>query len=199
MGTVIDLASHRAARRPRASAPTQRGVPVVFSFDVASPFTYLAAERVERSFPGAVWEPVSPYNLGVDAVPPGAEHRAQALRMPLVWPDVPATDGRLARRVAAFAADRGRGASFALAAGRLAYAGGFDLDDPAVLVEAAAAAGLPLEAALDAAEDAGYDERLAAAAHRLSLAGAADLPVLEIAGRVFAGEERLAEAVAASA
>ncbi len=51
-------------------------------------------------------------------------------------------------RVASLAAERGRGAAFVLAAGRLAFCGGFDLDDPEILAEAAAAAGLALDECL---------------------------------------------------
>ncbi len=63
---------------------------------------------------------------------------------PLIWPEPFADGGVRARRAASFACELGAGAAFALAAGRLAYCGGFDLDDPETLAEAAAAAGLPL-------------------------------------------------------
>ena len=56
-------------------------------------------------------------------------------------------------RVAAYAAEHDRGAAFTLAACRLAFCGGFDLEDPEVLAEAAAAAGLGLEESLRAAGD----------------------------------------------
>src|SRR3954447_12739666 len=128
MGIVIDLASHPAARRRRAAATTgdtaRRPEPVSFFFDVISPFTYLAAERVERAFPDARWVSVCD-EAGVRAPRhPGAEGRAEALGLPLVWPDVPAFDGRRARRAAAFAAEQDRAPAFVMAAARLAYAGG---------------------------------------------------------------------------
>ncbi len=50
--------------------------------------------------------------------------------------------GCCARR--AYASTIGCGAQFALAAMRLAFCGGFDLEDPEILAEAAAAAGIPL-------------------------------------------------------
>ena len=40
-------------------------------------------------------------------------------------------------RAAHYASQQGRGAAFVLAAGRLAFCGGFDLDDPELLAEAA--------------------------------------------------------------
>jgi 2-hydroxychromene-2-carboxylate isomerase len=196
MGTLIDLASRRAARAERGAAAS-RGIAVVFSFDAASPYTYLAAERVDCMFPAADWEPICPRGLvGVEELAQ-AERRAEALRMPLVWPDAWRADGRRVRRVAAFAAAVDRAPAFVVAAGRLAFAGGFDLDDPAVLSDAAAAAGLPVDAALDAAEDPSYDDALTAAARRLHAAGARELPLLAVGGRCFEGEARLPEAMAA--
>ena len=54
------------ARRTRASSASRRrrpaGVPraprVTFYFDLSSPFTYLAAERVDRQFAAVTWRPV---------------------------------------------------------------------------------------------------------------------------------------------
>ena len=71
-----------------------------------------------------------------------------ALRLPLVWPDRLPRRARGRSRAAAYAAEIGAGARFALAASRLAFCGGFDLDDPETLAEAAAAAGIPLRACL---------------------------------------------------
>ena len=151
MGELIQLAERRQARRtrPRQAAGDVRAE---FLFDLACPFTYLAAERVERAFDDVRWTPASTTalragSLGSDAaateaVRVAAEQRAAALRMPLVWPETFPVDVPAAMRVAAHAAECGRGAAFVLAAGRLAFCGGFDLDDPEILVEAAAAAGL---------------------------------------------------------
>ena len=73
------------------------------------------------------------------------------MRLPLVWPEPFSDGGARARRAASFACELGAGAAFALAAGRLAYCGGYDLDDPEMLAEAAAAAGVPLTPCLEAA------------------------------------------------
>ena len=55
MGEVIRLEDRRARRRPEAVM----GDPVraEFLFDLASPFTYLAAERVDRAFDEVRWTP----------------------------------------------------------------------------------------------------------------------------------------------
>jgi 2-hydroxychromene-2-carboxylate isomerase len=101
-------------------------------------------------------------------------------------------------RVAAYAASVGRGAEFALAAGRLAFCGGFDLEDPEIIAEGAAAAGLALDACLAAAHDQRRDRDLEAAGRRLRAAGADRLPALSVSQTLFWGEERVAEAAAAA-
>jgi 2-hydroxychromene-2-carboxylate isomerase len=118
--------------------------------------------------------------------------------MPLVWPDGFPAEVPAAMRVASYAAECGRGAAFVLAAGRLAYCGGFDLEDPEIIAEAAAAAGLGLDACLAAARDAARDGTLEQAGRRLLAAGADMLPALRVGRALFAGEERIAEAAAAA-
>lgn len=179
-----------------------------FLFDLACPFTYLAAERVDRAFELVDWTPASNSALtrrgpGADAASErrlrrAAEERAAQLRMPLVWPERFPDEVPAAMRVASLAASRGRGAAFTLAAGRLAYCGGFDLEDPEIIAEAAAAAGLSLDEALQAARDTGRDGELEAAGRRLLAAGADRLPALSVGPALFWGEERVAEAAAAA-
>jgi 2-hydroxychromene-2-carboxylate isomerase len=168
---------------------------VRFCFDLASPWTYLAAERVERIFGGLIWHPVAGA-MEIDRR--AVETRARELRMPLVWPDQ-AGSGRSALRVAALAAERGCAAAFVVAAGRLAFCGGYDLDDPEILAEAAAAAGLGLEVALTAAGDHGRDATLERDAALLAARTADVLPALSVGGRLFCGERRIPEAAAAYA
>src|SRR6201994_1335341 len=97
MGDVIRLEDRRA--RPRLDAEAVRGAAVraEFFFDLASPFTYLAAERVDRAFDAVTWTPACARTLrcralpGVDGDVAGivelAEERAAALRLPLAWPE----------------------------------------------------------------------------------------------------------------
>src|ERR1700760_2182033 len=92
MGEVIRLEERRARRRP--DAVELRGE---FFFDLASPFTYLAAERVDRAFDAVTWTPACAHKLRCRELPAGgvdaasvfarAERRAAALRLPLVWPE----------------------------------------------------------------------------------------------------------------
>lgn len=215
MGQLIDLSTARAARAaraPRPGRPSRATLPLpvprdaaTFWLDVASPFTYLATERVERAHAGLRWRAV----LG-DLVPGAsswegprgaalrerAERRAEALGMPLVWPERPLGGARAATRAAVYAAEQERGGAFVLAAGRLAFCGGFDLDDPEVLAEAAAAAGLLVEDCLAAAHDSARDVEIETTTRCLGAAGVDSLPVLQLGGRLVCGEERLAEAAA---
>jgi 2-hydroxychromene-2-carboxylate isomerase len=204
MGEVIRLEDRRARRRPEAAVGD--AVRAEFLFDLASPFTYLAAERVDRAFDEVTWTPACsrtlrcasmPVDFGdVQEIVNAADERAAALRLPLEGPErwpmaVPA-----AMRVAHYAAQQGRGGAFVLAATRLAFAGGFDLDDLEILTEAAAAAGLKLDGALRAAREERRDGAMEAAARRLLGAGADRLPALWVARGVFWGEDRVGDAAA---
>jgi 2-hydroxychromene-2-carboxylate isomerase len=210
MGDVIRLSERREAlRRRRAPGPRSRPRSrAEFFFDLACPFTYLAAERVERAFDEVAWRPASADALrrsslagdalGAASVRRAAEERAAALRLPLVWPERFPAEVPAAMRVAAHAADAGRGAAFVLAATRLAFCGGFDLDDPEILAEAAAAAGVVLEDTLNAARDAGRDGALERAGRALLAAGAGKLPALRVGRELWWGERRVGEALAAA-
>jgi 2-hydroxychromene-2-carboxylate isomerase len=203
MGEVIQLADRRAARRQQPAVRRAE-----FLFDLACPFTYLAAERVERGFDAVRWTPSSTTALragslaadpaALAAVRAAAERRAAMLRLPLSWPETFPTEVPAAMRVASHAAERGRGAAFVLAAGRLAFCGGFDLDDPDILLEAAAAAGLALDECLRAAGDERRDDAIEAAGRRLLAAGADRLPALRIGRSLFWGEGQVAEAAASA-
>jgi len=125
--------------------------------------------------------------------------RADELRLPLVWPEGWPTSGQGAMRVAAMAAERGLAPPFVLAAGRLAFCGGYDLDDPEVIAEAAAAAGLALDDAFAAAGQMRRDGGMERDAMRLLRRGADELPAAVVGRHLFAGEGRLAEAAAAAA
>jgi 2-hydroxychromene-2-carboxylate isomerase len=212
MGDVIPLTRRRSTAPSTATravaGPTTSRPRVTFYFDLASPWTYLAAERAERLFGDGRWCPATGDALlgGRTAPDPrdereraAAERRAAELHLPLVWPDAWPDCGRGAMRVAALAAERGRAAPFVLAASRLAFCGGYELDDPEVIAEAAAAAGLPLADALAAAGQLGRDGAMERAALRLLRRGADELPATVVGRQLFAGESRLAEAAAAAA
>jgi len=196
MGEVIELKDQLADRsRPRRGSRA-------FFYDLACPFSYLVAERVERVLGEVEWFPAPAVGLDggarwmrFDATRALAEREARAARLPLVWPESFPANTRHALRAAAYAAENGRGASFALAATRLAFCGGFDLEDPETLCVAAGVAGLSLEGMLLAARDCSRDGPLWATARGLRARGVRRLPAVRLGRRWFQGE-RLLDAVA---
>src|SRR6059058_540455 len=204
MGEVIRLEDRRARRQPGAEG--RGAVRAEFFFDLASPFTYLAAERVDRAFDEVTWTPACARTLRCASLPADeaeaqevmekAEERAAALRLPLEWPERWPASTPAAMRVAHYASQQGRGGAFVLAATRLAFAGGFDLDDLEILTEAGAAAGLRLDGCLKAAREERRDGAMEAASRRLLGSGADRLPALSVARGVFWGEDRVGDAAA---
>jgi 2-hydroxychromene-2-carboxylate isomerase len=189
MGDLIDF-QQRRARRAQVASPAP-----AYYFDVTCPMSYLAAERIERSFGQIEWVAIdgsalrgSESDVANDELTRAdAERHARALRLPLIWPEPFSDGGTRARRAASFACELGAGAAFALAAGRLAYCGGFDLDDPETLAEAAAAAGVPLTPCLEAASEAWRDDELRELGRTLWSQGVSEVPVISIGERWFGG------------
>jgi hypothetical protein len=200
MGELIHLAARRAERNRRTL-----DLPPAFFFDVSDPLSYLTAEYVERSLGEVEWIAVDGSVIGdsvasdLPALREHAEARARALRLPLVWPDTFPSATRCALRAAAYACEIGAGAQFALAASRLAFCGGFDLEDPEVLTEAAAAAGVPLDGCLEAAGESSRDDDLVELAHALRAQQVSELPAVTVGGRWFIGDAALLGAGAVQA
>ncbi len=201
MGTVISLDDHRNARRGLVAAARNALPRATLYFDLGSPYTYLAVERADRLFARLEWLPASADVLQEAELTEAGMHavceRARLLGLPLVWPEEPPQSVRGAMRVASLAVERDRGAAFVLAASRLAFCGGFDIDDPEILAEAAAAAGIGLRETLAAAGDVGRDGPIEEAGRLLLAAGASRLPALRVGQMLFCGEDRLLEAAAA--
>ena len=202
MGTVISLQERRLARRSRVGAPRGARPRATLFFDLGSPHTYLAAERADRLFARLEWLPASADALHATQLTEQemrvVSDRALLLGLPFVWPEEPLHAVREAMRVASLAAERGCGSAFVLAASRLAFCGGFDIDDPEILAEAAAAAGIGLRETLAAARDVGRDGAIEDAGRLLLAAGAVRLPALRVGRTLFCGEDRLLEAAAAA-
>lgn len=191
MGQLIVLSDVKADR----SRPS-RG-PAAFFFALGCPISYLAAELVERTLGHIEWVPLpAPLLVTVSAAERRrreeerltlAERHAAALRLPLVPPENPSADARPATRAAAYAGDQGAGAPFALAVARLAFCGGFDLADRELIAEAGAAAGLEVDATLQAAGDNRYDVSLQATARGLMHRGVRGTPAVRIGTHWFEG------------
>ena len=196
MGKLIVLTEQLADRaRPRTQLRS------AFFFDLACPFSYLAAERVERLLGQVEWVPVAgplPQVQALDEWCAAAEARAAELGLALVWPDPFPTSSRGAMRAAVRATQFGFGARFTIAAARLAFCGGFDLAEPEVLAEAAAASGFQLEHCLAAVGDAALDSSMEATARGLIARGVRRLPAVRVGHGFFAGEALLSQAAALS-
>jgi 2-hydroxychromene-2-carboxylate isomerase len=188
-----------------------------FYFDLASPLAYLAAERVLQAFPGPIeWRPVlareEPGAERFDAERGATEEeiqrdeiarRARELGLqPLRWPDPFPFDSSLAMRVATYAKSIGRAVPFAQAAFRQAFAGGHSLEDPDVVLIAAAACEMHPSAVLRGAELRSVTLALANATSSAEAAQIKEIPAFVVHGDVFCGEralERAAERSSAAA
>jgi 2-hydroxychromene-2-carboxylate isomerase len=196
MGELIVLTERMADR----SRPLRDRRPAFF-FDLSCPFSYLASERIERALGEVEWVPTAAVAFrGIargeapEAVRADAERRAAALRLPLVWPDRFPAAAAGAVRAAVYASEIGAGARFVLAATRLAFSGGFDLEDPEILAAAAAAAGVPLDACLAAAADPARDRPVHATASALRARGVRRLPAIRIGRQLYDAQGVLAGA-----
>lgn len=182
-----------------------------FYFDLASPLSYLAAERVLHTLPSpAEWQPVLAREL------PGGEtfeafrcredeeifrgeveRRARELGLqPLRWPDPFPFDSALAMRVATYAKSIGRAVPFAQAAFRQAFAGGRSLEEADNVLIAAAACEMHPAAVLTGAELRSIHRQLSGATASAARAGVDDVPAVVVEGHVFHGERTLEEAAA---
>lgn len=189
-----------------------------FYFDLASPYAYLAAERISGLFTEAEleqpeWRPIlvgvlmkeqgrTPWGLTEERAANLAEieRRASAYGLPpLVWPEPMPTKSLTAMRAATFAKQTGRTVSFALAAFRQAFAAGRDLGDPDNVAIAGAACELHPRALLKAVTTTGVKEELRRATAEAAAAGVRGVPAVVVGGEVFWGDDRLEEAVAAAA
>jgi 2-hydroxychromene-2-carboxylate isomerase len=199
----------------RERARTLAGTMPAFFFDPSCPFSYLAAERIERMLGEVHWVPTAAASLHAPGPPlqvplhdalnrdpldqtrivmARAEHQALTLRLPLVWPDRFPAGSPAALRVAAYAAEAGAAARFALAAARLSFCGGFDLEERAVLADAAKAAELDVDEALAAAVNPALDGPIHSTARGLRAHGVRSLPAIRVGRRLISGERMLEEA-----
>jgi 2-hydroxychromene-2-carboxylate isomerase len=180
-------------------------LPDGFYFDLASPHAYLAAERVLHVLPAPVeWQPVlAPAGAGAErfggggglALRQALERRARELALlPLRWPEPFPFDSSLAMRVATYAKSIGRTVPFAQAAFRQAFAGGHSLEDPDVVLVAAAACEMHPAAVLRGAELRSVGRQLAAATSIAQSAQINEIPALVVHGELFLGERALEDA-----
>lgn len=188
---------------------------VIFTFDLGSPYAWLAAERVDEVVGEPVtWEPVSlgavfkatgrsSWALG-DAERRAAgmaeiERRAHARRLgPIVWPDGWPSHYLLAMRAATFADSVGAVREFALSAFRLAFLEGRDLAQPPHVAEAARRCGLDPAMVLAQAASPEIKERLRSRTDRALERGVFGVPTFAVGDELLWGDDRLDELASSS-
>jgi 2-hydroxychromene-2-carboxylate isomerase len=198
----------------------------VFYFDLSSPYSYLAAYRVNEVLPVApVWEPVWIIPIvgasgrewrrpaeQVIAVQQEIEQRAIEYGMPAwQWPDryLSARDLGVnadpvntlgVMRLATLAHKSGVGEEFARRAYHLAFGAGHDLTDvDDEVIAAAAACGLDEAEARAAPGDPEIKGALKAATDAAVSRGAIGLPTIAVGDELYWGDDRLEDAAAAFA
>jgi 2-hydroxychromene-2-carboxylate isomerase len=182
-----------------------------FYFDLGSPYSYLAAERVNRVLPVVpVWQPIllggiwkltggGSWSLG-DGRGVGmaeVERRAAAYGLPAIrWPDPWPGNMLTAMRAATFAQQAGRAVAFSLAAFRQAFAAGRDLGAVDNVLLAAAACELHPRAVLKGIESGAVKERLRRETEAAARRGVTGVPTVALGERLWWGDDRLEEAAA---
>jgi 2-hydroxychromene-2-carboxylate isomerase len=207
----------RRGRTVGALRPAQIGdnpgpmPPPRFFFGAMSPYSWFAAERIDRLLPNARWHCVfagavfkanGRVSWGLTERRAGelAECEARAAVHglgPICWPEGwPASD-LLVARATAFAEQRGALEAFALAAMRLSFIEGADLAELAVVLEAGRRVGLgesELERALD---DQAIKDALRRTTEEALALGVFGVPTVAVGGELFWGDDRLGDAAEA--
>jgi 2-hydroxychromene-2-carboxylate isomerase len=184
-----------------------------FYFDLGSPYSYLAAERINSLFDEPPeWQPIL---LGAlfkihdrDSWANGAgrqdgirevERRAAEYGLPEIrWPDPWPGNTLTAMRAATFAKQIGKVVSFSLAGFRQAFAGGRDLSDPDNVMLAAAACELHPNALTKAVQTQGVKDALREATDEAAARGVIGVPTVVVGDQAFWGDDKLADAAAAA-
>jgi 2-hydroxychromene-2-carboxylate isomerase len=194
----------------------------IFYYDFSSPYSYLAAERISGLFAEAEleqpeWQPISfghllqrsgrrPWSMQPDG--PDPDHLAEIarraagrglpeIRYPKGWP----VDNYSLNptRAAIYAKESGRVVSFTLACFRQVFAAGRDMSDVDNVLLAAAACELHPNAVLKGIETKSVKDALRAATDEAIERGLEGIPTVAVGDRLFWGDDRLEEAVAAAA
>jgi 2-hydroxychromene-2-carboxylate isomerase len=195
-----------------ADAPAQP----LFFYDFYSPYSYLAAERVNAVMPVVPeWRPISfghilkqsgrrpwSFDQGEDhdahweqINARAAERGLPALKRPPGWPiDSYSVIGA---RAATFAKGSGRAVAYSLALFRQIFAGGRTLDEDTALI-AGAACELHPNALLKGLESRAVKEGLASATNGAYELGVRGVPTIAVDGELFWGDDRLEDAAAAA-
>ncbi len=183
-----------------------------FYFAAMSPFSWLAAERIDGLLPEARWIPVTAAfvfkahgrtswgltderETGIAAV----EERARGYGLgPIRWPDPWPTNDVPVARAMTFAARRDRTREFALAAMRLAFLEGRDLSELDAILEAGRRCEIDRGELEQALGDEEIKATLRTVTDRAAESGVFGVPTVVVGGRLFWGDDRLDEAANAA-
>ena len=187
-----------------------------FWFDFASPYSYLAAARIERAVAGTgvavEWRPFligpllarrpdrpTPFQ---EAPPAQARYRRRDVErcceragVPLRWPSTYPRGSLLATRVALLAVDEGWGAVFARAVYRANFVEDRDIGDAATVAALIEALGRPAAPLLERATAPAHKARLAGEVERAAAKGIFGAPSFVAGDELFWGNDRLEAAV----
>lgn len=187
----------------------------VFFYDFYSPYSYLAAERVNALMPVVPeWRPISfghilkqsgrrpwSFDAGEDhdahwetINARAAERGLPELKRPAGWPIE--TYSVIGARAATFAKGSGRAVAYSLALFRQIFAAGRTLDEETVLI-AGAACELHPNALLKGVESRTVKEELVKATDEAYELGVRGVPTIAVNGGLFWGDDRLEQAAAA--
>jgi 2-hydroxychromene-2-carboxylate isomerase len=185
----------------------------VFYFDLGSPYSYLAAERINALFDEPPeWQPIllgALFKLhGRDSWSNGpgreegmreVERRAAEYGLPEIrWPEPWPGNTLTAMRAATFAKQIGKVVSFSLAGFRQAFAAGRDLSDPDNVMLAAAACELHPNALTKAVQTQSVKDALRDTTEQAAARGVIGVPTVVVGDQVFWGDDKLASAAAAA-
>ena len=188
-------------------------MPATFYFDLGSPYSYLAAERINSLFDEPPeWQPIL---LGAlfkihdrDSWANGpqrdegireVERRAAEYGLPGIrWPDPWPGNTLTAMRAATFAKQIGKVVSFALAGFRQAFAAGRDLSDPDNVMLAAAACELHPKALTQAVQSRQVKDALRSATEAAAARNVIGVPTVVVGDTAYWGDDRLVDAAAAA-
>lgn len=176
-----------------------------------SPYSWFAAERIERLLPQARWRGVFAGAVfkANDRVSWGLTERrsvsiadcdARAARHglgPIHWPEPWPTSDLLIARAMAFAETRGTLKQFALGAMRLAFLDGADLGDLGAVLETGRRAGIESAELEGALKDPAVKDALRGVTDEALALGVFGVPTVAVGSELFWGDDRLEGAAAA--
>jgi 2-hydroxychromene-2-carboxylate isomerase len=191
----------------------------IFFYDLYSPYAYLAAHRVDEALPVAPrWEPIVfgivlreagriPWSMrdgerevGQEEVSRRARERGlPEVRWPSGWPAESYALAPLRAVVWAGREDASLGKELTMALYEIIFCEGRPLNEPAVVLDAAAACGLEREAVEAGVEEQEVKDALRASTDAAIGCGVTGIPTVAVGDQLYWGDDRLEEAAVALA